>query len=101
MIQPQAFGPGFKGLNPERVMSPRMKITELAQAASDRPEGDSLGVVLKEFCAAHNIQFLDVTDSLQQASNAGRLVYLPYDTHLSPLGHRIVADQIKTKLSSP
>jgi hypothetical protein len=83
-----------------RVMSPRMKLTELARAASARSEGDSLGVVLKEFCSAHDIQFVDVTDALLQESNAGRLVYLPYDTHLSPLGHRIVADQIKAKLSS-
>ena len=83
-----------------RVMAPHSKLTPLAQAAFDRPESEPLGVVLKEFCDAHRIPFVDATGALRAEAGRGRLVYLPYDTHLSPQGHVIVADLISRSLSS-
>ena len=84
-----------------RVMAPHSKLTPLAQAAFDRVEGDSLGTVLKQYCASHDIQFIDPTERLLEEAKAGRLVYLPYDTHLSPKGHQVIADLISSNLSSP
>ncbi|MFO1514223.1 MAG: hypothetical protein U1F83_15140 [Verrucomicrobiota bacterium] len=81
-------------------MAPYTKLTDFAAAAFSRPEGDSLGVVLKEFCEAHNMAFVDATAPLQEQAKAGKLVYLPFDTHLSPVGHQIVANLIATRLAA-
>ena len=84
-----------------RVLAPHSRLTDLAQAAAQRAEGDSLGVVLKEFCNAHDIEFVDATGALLEQAKAGQLGYLPYDTHLSPEGHRVVADLIQRTLAGP
>lgn len=84
-----------------RVLGPYTKLAEPATGAFSRAESDSLGAVLKEFCGAHHIPFADATHALQGQAKAGRLVYQPFDTHLSPLGHQVVAELIATRLSSP
>lgn len=83
-----------------RVLTPYTKLTDFAAATFSRPEGDSLGVVLKEFCDSHQIAFADATAPLQEQAKAGRLVYLPYDTHLSPAGHQVVAELVAAKLAA-
>jgi hypothetical protein len=83
----------------ERVMAQFTKLNESATAAFDRPEGESMGAVMEKFCRTQGIAFIDATTALRAQAAAGKLVYLPYDTHLSPLGHQIVAELVVSKLS--
>lgn len=83
-----------------RVMGPYTRFDPpVTNSFSTAPDG-SLGKLLEGFCAEHQIPFVDATDMLQQHAKAGELVYLPFDTHLSPLGHQVVAELIASHLST-
>ena len=86
-----------------RVLGPRTRFAPEIAAASAQlagvPPENAMGAVLQEFCAAQQIRFVDATDALQAQSNAGRLVYQTFDTHLSPAGHRVMADLISDALA--
>jgi hypothetical protein len=45
------------------------------------------------------IPYVDATSSLAESGN--KKTYFQYDGHLTPLGHRIVADVMRTKLLNP
>jgi len=51
-------------------------------------------------CAEAGIPFVDPTGQLERRASAGELVYLPFDTHLSPLGHEVVGEVITDGLLS-
>ena len=51
-------------------------------------------VYLARLCRELEIPFVDPTEALRKASSEGVLTYLPNDTHLSPEGHRIMAEEI-------
>ncbi len=53
---------------------------------------------LSDFCSSRKIEFLDLTQPLIDAGKRGVLTYLPYDSHLSPEGHSIVAHEIASHL---
>ncbi len=46
---------------------------------------------LREWCRMHAIPFVDATEPLTQAAARGEIVFLPFDTHMSPRGHEVVA----------
>ena len=60
----------------------------------DFPESDTLATQLKELCGELAITFVDSTDSLKLQAKNGKLVYPPFDVHLSSLGHKVVADLV-------
>ena len=51
-------------------------------------------VMLRRFCEASGIRFLDTTDALTARLRAGENVYFPDESHLNETGHRIVADTL-------
>jgi hypothetical protein len=46
---------------------------------------------LRHLCQAHGLIFVDLTQSLQAAQGDSALAYFPYNRHLTPAGHQIVA----------
>jgi hypothetical protein len=60
----------------------------------DVPEENTLAFQLKQRCAELGIPFADATPRLRERAADGGLVYLAYDTHLSPDGHHVVAELI-------
>jgi hypothetical protein len=85
-----------------RVLGPSCRFApEIEQAALQQPglpEEISMAACLKELCASAGINYVDTTSALRQQANAGLLVYQPFDTHLSALGHQVVAEQIAEAL---
>lgn len=65
-----------------------------AKAGLERRPSHTMSAALSQLCQELGIPFLDLTTALQSAASQGELVYLPLDTHLSPLGHEIVGDAI-------
>lgn len=85
-----------------RVLGPYTRFAPEIAAESSRFPGllveTSMGVCLRQFCEARQITYVDATEALQQEAAHGKLVYQAFDTHLSPLGHQIVADLIVAAL---
>ena len=84
------------------VMGPRTQFNartarELA-ASAPLTEADRLPAWLKPLCDELDIRFVDATEPLLARARRGELVYLPFDTHFSPLGHEIVADLLSDAL---
>jgi hypothetical protein len=75
------------------------QVTARAAALPGLATNASLAASLVPFCNSQQIPFLDVTDELKNRAKQGQLVYLPFDTHLSPLGHEAVAELIALKLT--
>lgn len=65
----------------------------------DLDAADTLAASLRALCAELGVTFLDLTPLLRERAAAGELVYLPFDTHLSPDGHQIVSEAIAAELS--
>jgi hypothetical protein len=86
-----------------RVVGPHTQMLDPTLATPDSrtfETGDnSFGGVLESFCAAQNIPYVNATAELEARAKAGEMVYLPYDTHLSPLGHQVIADLVTAKLA--
>ncbi|PWU18893.1 MAG: hypothetical protein C5B50_07705 [Verrucomicrobia bacterium] len=86
----------YRALGPYTHFPPGVR--ERAEAFPGASQEDSLGPLLQLFCDAHKIPFADATPILREKAKAGDLVYLPFDTHLSPAGHQAVAELITDKL---
>jgi hypothetical protein len=65
-----------------------------------RPD-ETLAFYLDILCHELGVAFIDATPPLQEATAAGELVYLPFDTHLSPRGHQIVSKLLVDALRKP
>ena len=52
----------------------------------------SFGEMVRGFCAARQVPFVDATEPLRRHAEQGELVYQAFDTHLSAAGHRAVAE---------
>lgn len=87
-----------------RVLGPhtRMLDPSLPQpsVASRTAKTNSLRYLLRSLCESVDVTFADATRRLEERAGAGELVYLPYDTHLSPAGHEVVAGLVVEKLQS-
>ena len=50
--------------------------------------------MMRRFCDASGIRFLDTTDALAARVRGGANVYFPDESHLNEAGHAIVADTL-------
>jgi lysophospholipase L1-like esterase len=55
-------------------------------------------IMMRRFCDAAGIRFLDTTDALAARVRAGENVYFPDESHLNETGHRVVADALASFL---
>ncbi|HVP11917.1 MAG TPA: hypothetical protein VMV94_12115 [Phycisphaerae bacterium] len=55
------------------------------------PYLDSRAAIVRRWCAAQSIPFVDLTEALREALSRGQQVYFTYDQHWTPLGHEVVA----------
>ncbi len=55
---------------------------------------DDQAHLMAEFAAEHNILFLDLTPTFQEAASKGVELYYPFDTHWNQLGHDLAATTI-------
>lgn len=69
-------------------------------ASNAAPTAESLSGALGSLADSLGVAFVDATGPLEARAKAGELVYLPYDTHLSPRGHQVVAELVVGKLKS-
>jgi hypothetical protein len=46
---------------------------------------------LQQRCAVHQLGWIDLTEPIQAAMATSDLAYFPYNLHLTPAGHMIVA----------
>jgi hypothetical protein len=65
----------------------------------DIPQAKTMAAYLGALCKKLDVPFLDLTPILKEHALRGELVYQPLDTHLSPAGHRIVADALEAMLA--
>jgi hypothetical protein len=79
-----------------RALAPRLQLDERLLARNgpdwDLPEPQTLATHLRALCGELDVPFIDATPALRKAAAEGELVYLPFDTHLSPRGHEVVRD---------
>jgi hypothetical protein len=55
--------------------------------------------MLKEFCASHGIEYIDVLPAMRARAASERLFY-PIASYMTPEGHRLVANEIVTYLNT-
>jgi len=54
--------------------------------------------LMRNFCLAHGIRFLDATGALEARVRGGDNVYFPDESHLNETGHAIVASTLSSWL---
>jgi hypothetical protein len=64
------------------------------QAADIRVNRLAQNELMREFCGAAGISFLDLTPALEQAAVSGRAVYFADDAHWNAAGHEIAAREL-------
>ncbi|MEY2512217.1 MAG: hypothetical protein QOE26_2980 [Verrucomicrobiota bacterium] len=64
------------------------------QAADIRVNRLAQNELMREFCTASGISFLDLTPALEQAAASGRAVYFADDAHWNAAGHEIAAHEL-------
>jgi hypothetical protein len=64
------------------------------QAADIRANRLAQNELMREFCGAAGISFLDLTPVLEQAAVSGRAVYFADDAHWNAAGHEIAAREL-------
>lgn len=57
--------------------------------------------LLRDFCAEHQISFLDVMPALERNAAAGRAVYFADDAHWNAAGHEVAAQELAKFLGQP
>lgn len=81
-----------------RAMGHAVNWSEEAKAKLGRnwelPPFNTLAAQLGGLCDQLGATFIDTTPRLKELTTTGELVYLPYDTHLSPQGHAAVSELI-------
>lgn len=59
---------------------------------------ETLGYYVGAFCYQNGIDFIDPTPTLLKTAEEGKVVYIPMDTHLSPIGHQVVAESLVARI---
>lgn len=77
--------------------SPRMQT--LLPLSWDIPEEETFGYALALLCEELGIRFVDATAALKSRAAGGELVYPPFESHLSKIGHEVVAQEIERAVS--
>jgi len=54
--------------------------------------------LLRDFCAEHQISFLDLTPALERSAASGRAVYFADDAHWNAAGHEVAAQELASFL---
>ena len=83
--------------------------SRLPETARDLTDGDAFLASLfdgidneenatREACEAAGVEFVSLTGALRRAVEAGRQVYFVYDQHWTPLGHEVVAEELRTRI---
>ena len=67
----------------------------------DLPPEARLATHLQQLCERLQVTFVDTTSRLTEHAAGGDLVYQSMDTHLSPTGHKIVAELLVQALEKP
>jgi hypothetical protein len=57
--------------------------------------------LVRDFCAAEKIPFLDLTPALEQAAATGNAVYFADDAHWNAAGHEVAARELARFLTAP
>ena len=57
--------------------------------------------LLRDFCAEHQISFLDLLPALAEQAAAGRAVYFADDAHWNAAGHEVAAQELAKFLGQP
>jgi hypothetical protein len=65
----------------------------------DIPEEETFGYALASLCEELDVRFVDVTAALKSRTAGGELVYPPFESHLSKIGHEVVAQEIERAVS--
>jgi hypothetical protein len=55
---------------------------------------DSVEAVFQKYCQDEGVEFLSLTEALQEQTRLGVQVYYTYDQHWTPLGNELVAHEI-------
>ncbi len=85
-----------RGLGPAVRWDP--EIAAKSGPSPDLPEANTLAAHLRKLCDELKVPFLDATPELRAAAAAGDLVYQPFDTHLSAIGHQVVTAALVREL---
>jgi hypothetical protein len=64
------------------------------RAEWDIPDDKTFSRSLQAVCDSLQISFVDATPHLRHLTENGKMVFPPFDTHLSPLGNKAIADLI-------
>lgn len=87
-----------------RILGPRTQMLDreipTPESSMDSTYAATLGGALKSFCASLGVPFVDATGRFTELTQRGKLIYLPYDTHLSPLGHQVLADVVAERIAA-
>ena len=79
-----------------RAMGPSIRFDrdDVVEPLWRMPEGRDLASRLRPLCEGEGVTFIDLLPLLRERASCGELVYFPYDTHLAPAGHKVVADAV-------
>ena len=78
-----------------RAMGPSIRFArDDVEALWRLPEGQGLASRLRPLCEGVGVTFVDLLPLLRERVSCGELVYFPYDSHLAPAGHAVVADAV-------
>jgi len=87
-----------------RVMGPYTRFPNRTSpppaSTSDPSYQQTLGGLLKSLCGSLGVPFLDATGGLEARASRGEIVYQPFDTHLSSLGHEVIAELVVARLKT-
>jgi len=53
---------------------------------------------LKKFCDSQGIEFIDLAEDFWKFKDTNKFYMYPWDNHLNPAGHKLVADQLFARL---
>ncbi len=53
---------------------------------------------LKKFCESQGIEFIDLAEGFWKFEDTNKFYMYPWDNHLNPAGHKLVADQLFARL---
>jgi hypothetical protein len=94
-----------------RTVSPEQLRAFMALKGKKLPPADKLLDVLlprldvqefaiRDFCRSESIEFISLTEPLRRTIAEGAQAYFAYDSHWTPIGHKIVAETISQYLQT-
>ena len=81
-----------------RVFQESVGFKNIPNHVANLPEQSKLSQHVQQACAEAGIEFIDPTQQFRHFARNGELVYFPFDTHLSPVGHQKLAELIAARI---